>query len=414
MSSRPRSSLVALLALALVAIAARAGAQDADFAPESDAWNGLGRFVAIARERGVTLEIPARLDVGTLQPADALVIVSPNDELPAASLTDFMRAGGRIALGDDFGRGDTLLRTFRIGRGRPNRADALRLRGNEELLVARPSAGHPLTEGVSALVTNHPMVVYHPELEPIFSFGERDAVVLAGAVGAGRLVAIGDPSVLIANMLELRGNRRFAENLVGYLEGERGGRVFLITPGAVMVGRYGEPGADRPLHDVRAMLERLADVELPESALRIAAAAIAGILMVLAAGVLPRSSPYAGAAMFARPSVPGGFAGRIEWFSQRPANLGDPAMVYKLELEIELHRRLGLIAPVSIDDVANRMKARGMRADDVESARRLLGELAELREEWERGTRGDALPEARFRKILASGEALLEKVRNLG
>lgn len=415
----PRSptSLAAPLALALLGTFAlgtlTARAQDADYAPEGEAWNGLSRFVAIARERAA-LEVPARLDIGTLTPADAVIIVAPREDLPASGLTELMRAGGRVALGDDFGRGDSLLRTFRIGRGRPNRAEALRLRGNEELLVARPSAGHPLTEGVRALVTNHPMVVYHPDLEPIFSFGERDAVVLAGAVGSGRLVTLGDPSVLINNMLELRGNQRFAENLVDYLDGDRGGRLYLITPGAELVGRYGEPGADRPLHDVRAMLERLAEAELPEGALRIMAAALAGILMVLAAGVLPRSSPYVGAAMFARPSVPGGFAGRVDWFAQRPQNLADPAMVYKLELEIELHRRLGLIAPVSVEDVAARMKARGMRAEDVNTATRLLRELAELREQWERGTNGDALAEARFRRIVASGEALLEKVRRLG
>src|SRR5690606_20633598 len=140
---------------------------------------------------------------------------------------------------------------------------------------------HPLTEGVRALVTNHPAVVHHPDLEPIFSFGERDAVVLAGAVGAGRLVTIGDPSVLINNMLELRGNQRFAENLVDYLA-ERRGRLFVITPDAQLVGRYGEPGADRPLHDLRALLERAAAAELPEGALRIVAAALAGILLVLA------------------------------------------------------------------------------------------------------------------------------------
>ena len=343
-----------------------------------------------------------------------MIVVAPEADLPATGLTDFMRAGGRVALADDFGRGDTLLRTFRIGRGRPSRDDALRLRGNDELLIARARAGHPLAEGVRALVTNHPQVVYHQDLEPIFAFGDHDAVVLAGAVGAGRLVAIADPSVLINNMLELRGNRRFAENLLRYVAGESGGRVFLVAPSGALVGRYGEPGADRPLHDARVLLERLAAATIPPSAMRIAAAALAGILLVLAAGALPRSSPYVGAAMFARPSAAGGFTGRVYWFSERPANLGDPAMVYKLELETELHRRLGLVGPVSAEGVAERMQARGMRAEDVGTARALLSELAELREDWERGTRGDALPEARFRRIVASGEALLDKVRKLG
>ncbi|MDQ3035408.1 MAG: DUF4350 domain-containing protein [Myxococcota bacterium] len=391
-----------------------ARAQQRDFGPENEQWNGLSRFVAIATERGVALEIVTRLDMGTLRPEDAVIVLSPEQDLPATALTEFMRAGGRVALGDDFGRGDSLLRTFRIGRGRPNRADALRLRGNEELLIARPNAGHPLTQGVSALVTNHPQVVYHQDLEPIFSFGEHDAVVLAGAVGSGRLVAIADPSVLINNMLELRGNRRFAENLLTYVAGDGGGRVLLVGPSAVLAGRYGEPGADRPFHDVRALLERIAVAEIPPGALRIAAAALAGILLVLAAGVLPRSSPYVGAAMFARPSIAGGFTGRVYWFSQRRANLGDPAMVYKLELETELHRRLGLIGPVGADEIATRMRAKGMRAEDVDTARALLSELAVLRDRWERGAGGDALPESRFRRIVATGEGLLNKVRKLG
>lgn len=404
--------VIAAAASTALALPARAQSGD-DFAPDNDRWNGLSGLVEIARGQGVELELVERLDIGTLRPEDALIVVAPEEDLPAASLTELMRAGGRVALADDFGHGDSLLRTFRIGRGRPNRADALRLRGNEELLVARAAAGHPLTEGVTALVTNHPQVVYHQDLEPIFAFGERDAVVLAGAVGAGRLVAIADPSVLINNMLELRGNRRFAENLVGYVAGEGGGRVLLVPPRGRIVGRYGEPGADRPLHDLRALLEHLAQAELPPGALRVLAASLAGILLVLAAGVLPRSSPYAGASMFARPSVAGGFVGRVEWFSQRPANLGDPAMVYKLELETELARRFGLAWPVSPEQIAARMKARGMRAVDVEGARALLAELAALREEWERGTRGDALAEARFRKIVRDGDALLAKVRTL-
>ena len=411
--------LLTLISLSRSGVSAQSGQ---DFDPANAEWNGLSRFVEIAREDGVALEIVTRLDVGSLRPEDALVVLSPRQDLPAAALTDFMRAGGRVALADDFGHGESLLRTFRIGRGRPNRADALRLRGNEELLVARPVAGHPLTENVSALVTNHPQVVYHQDLEPIFAFGsgeaaQRDAVVLAGAVGQGRLVAIADPSVLINNMLELGGNRRFAGNLATYLlgqSGERsGGTLYLVPPGAVLAGRFGEPGADRPLHDVRAAIEAISRAEIPAGALRIAGAALAGILLVLAAGVLPRSSPYVGASMFARPSVSGGFAGRVSWFAQRPANLGDPAMVYKHELESELRDRLGLPARFGVEELAARMKARGMRSDDVAAARALHGELAQVHEEMERGTRGDALPEARFRRLVQQGDALLSRIEPL-
>lgn len=402
----------ALFAITL-GVASGAGAQD-DFEPRNESWNGLSRVIAIAAENEVRLEVASRLDVGTLRPEDALIVVAPRQDLPSGPLTDFMRAGGRIALADDFGRGDSLLRTVRIERGRPNRTDALRLRGNDELLVAVPTGGHPLTQGVRALVTNHPQVVYHPNLEPIFAFGARAneaAVVLTGAIGSGRLVAIADPSVLINNMLEFEGNRRFAVNLLRYLDGGRGGRIVLVPPTGTIAGRFGEPSADRPLHDLRASLERVARAELPERALRVGAAALAGILLVLAAGMLPRSSPYVGGAMFARPTVSGGFTGRVEWYARRPANLGDPALAYKVELESELHRRLGLVGRVGIDEVIARMKAKGMASNDLDAARALLAELGQLQDELDHGTRGDALTEAHFRRIVRAGEALLDKLR---
>ena len=383
-----------------------------DFDPTSTGWNGLSGLLEVAREVDVSLEIVDRLDVGTLQSADAVLLISPAAELPAAGLTEFMRAGGRVALADDFAEGDSLLRTFRIGRGRPNRAGAMQLRGNEELLIARPASPHPLTEGVSALVTNHAQVVYHQDLEPIFSFGPHDAVVLAGAVGSGRLVTIGDSSVLINNMLELRGNRRFAANLLAYLHGDTEGRVILVPPTAVVVGRFGEPGADRPLHDLRALIERLSAVTLPPMALRIAGASLAAILLVLAAGLLPRRSPYVGASMFARDPVPGGFVGRVAWFAAHRTNLVEPLMVYKLELETELHRRLGLVGRATLSDVAEAMKARRMSSEEVGRARMLLVELHELYENNQRGT-AEAVTEARFREVMRRGEALRARLGDL-
>ena len=227
--------------------------------------------------------------------------------------------------------------------------------------------------------------------------------------GSGRLVVLADPSVLIDNMLELGGNRRFATNLATYLAGEHG-RLVIAAPGTRMVGRFGEPGAGRPLHDLRTALEDLSEVNLPPEALKIAAAALAGIALVLAAGLLPRRSPYAGAAMFARPSVPGGFAGRLEWFSAHPASLADPAMVYKNELETELVQRLGLPRRTGVPQIVERMRQRGVPSGEVARARTLLSELARLSDEIERGTRGDTLGEARFRHLVREGEQVLGAV----
>ena len=84
-----------------------------------------------------------------------------------------MYEGGRVAIADDFGAGQSLLDGFRIERSAATGRRALRLRGNRNLLIATPGARHPLALDVRALVTNHPQVLHHGELEAIFSLSRR-------------------------------------------------------------------------------------------------------------------------------------------------------------------------------------------------------------------------------------------------
>ncbi|MBX7192914.1 MAG: DUF4350 domain-containing protein [Sandaracinaceae bacterium] len=421
----PERALVLLVALAGLAfglappaLAQSSGASSGpggDFATTNAQWNGLSGVLDVAREEDADLVVVSHLDLGTLTPSDGLLVVYPDEPLPTDDLSNFMRAGGRVAVADDFGAAETFFRAFRIGRGEPH-PDApsiLRLRGNRELLVARPITDHPLTEGVGAVVTNHPRVLFHAELQPILAVGERDAVVLAGAVGEGRLVAIGDPSVLINNMLELEGNRRFASNLLLYLRGDAHGRIYLLEPGGELAGRYGEPGADRPLHDLRALLERISSFELPPLALRILAFSVVVILLILVAGVLPRTSPYRADSMFREEPVAGGLSGRVEWYRARATDLLEPTLVYKLELEAALTSQLGLKLERRSPDRANpqemlaAMQSRGLPAQAREDARRLLDELAGLASGATNGT-APPVTEARFRNLVARGEAILE------
>lgn len=383
---------------------------DEDFATEGAGWRSVSRLMAIARERSEHVEVADRLDIGTLSPNDALLILHPREPLPSGPLTEFLRSGGRVVLADDFGAGDSLLATFQIGRASPNADRALALRGNPELLVARPRGTHRLASGVRALVSNHPAMVYHRALSPIFELSEGEALVLAGAVGSGRLVVLSDPSVLIDNMLELRGNRVFAENLVDYLDDDRGGRLFVVGPNARIVGRFGEPGADRPLHDLRTSLERAATFELPPLALRVASFALAAIAILLALGALPRRSPYRSERMFARAPAQGGFVGRVLFFARNPGNLFQPLMVYKLELEAQILERLSLTGPTRLRDVLDAMRARGMKDHEVNAMRTLLLTLDELREQMDRPTGPPKVAPARFRSLIATGERLLARI----
>lgn len=406
--SRTRVAALAGAVLALIPVAsARA---DPDYDPGSRAWNGLSSLVALAEDHGVPLEVTGPLDLGSLTPRDAVLLVYPDDDLPVASLAEFMRDGGRLTLADDYGTGDELLEVYRIGRIAADPDDAPRLRGNPNLPVAQPAARHALTYGITAVVTNHATTLYHPQLEPLLAFdGSGRGMVLAGAVGEGRLVAVGDPSVLINNMLEFRDNERFARNLLRYMS-ERGGTLYLVTPGTAMVGRYGEPGSGRPFHDLRTWLEELAGAEAPPLALLLGAIVVASILLVVAVTSLPRRSPYDGSSMFGPAGAAGGFVGRVGYFRQPSANLLHPLMVYKFELEGEIVRHLGLSGRTLLRDVLAGFRAQGLGDEEIDRARSLLLELDDLRDRQDRPPGPPRVTEARFRAMVAAGERLLGRL----
>jgi hypothetical protein len=340
--------------------------------------------------------------------------VGPRHEPTIEGLSGLLRAGARIALADDFGASGPVLRAFHIDQHEPSGNRELALRGNDALLIARPSGTHVLSARVDALVTNHPTAIHHEELEPIFAFGEGDALVLAGAVGTGRLVVISDPSVLINNMLELRGNRRFVANLLRYLAGVSAGlpaegpprRILLVPPEAPIVGRYGQPGADRPLHDVRAFLERLGRVEVPGVGLKVLGLSLVLIFALVASGALPRRSPYGARAMFVPATGYGGMAGRMAWYARTGADLLDPLLAYRFELEVELFRRLDLPSSAPMEDVERALGRRGTGPQLARAAVQLLAELREVADRADRGTVEPVSP-TRLKDAMRRGDAIL-------
>ncbi len=414
-----------VVALSLWSAASSALAQDpSDFDPDNTEWNGLSELLAIAEQRSHAL-VTRDLDASTLSADDAVLLVSPRETPLAEPLVAMMRDGGRVVVADDFGAGGAILETFHIERRAPRTDEGvLRLRGNPQLLVAHPAMQHPLTLGVDALVTNHPQVaVHHPDasrtterggpLPPIFEIAAGDAVVLAGAVGEeqhqGRLVVVSDPSVLINNMLQMRGNRRFAENLIEFVSRPEG-RVLIVPPDGRVGGHYGPSTLADPLSNLRTLLGELDRWSLPPAALRVLAASLAAILLLFGAGVLPKASPYGSASFATRPAQEGGFVGRVGWYAARAADLTEPFLVYKFELETELHARLGLSGRSSLMDVVQAMQKRGLSASEVEQARALLGELSRAEDRAERHAGDHPISETLLRSLVTRGDALLERV----
>lgn len=298
-------------------------------------WEGHSELYEIAKkELGADRVKPvATLDWSKVRSADGLLFIHPLQPIDAAAASQFMKQGGRVAVIDDFGRGEDFLRRFRIERVPLPARPVAALRNNAALAVAEPwvevvrgqiSAPHPVAANVKRVVLNHPMALLHPDLSPVLKVrcaGSEDAIVaVAGQVEKGRLFAMSDPSALINSMLRYPGNRAFGAALVRYLatDGDRSGRLFIAT------NRFQQEGAvdgeSTLLNDLESRLSDLAD--------SLAQARVDGLppwlLAILAAGVVAAAAVWVGRASakpykspmprYARPTplvARGGVAGRF-------------------------------------------------------------------------------------------------------
>jgi hypothetical protein len=397
------------LAAALGLRSETARADDADYSVDSSAWNGLGDLLGLARGLGIEVRTGARIDLKSLRAQDGLLLVFPRQPPARADLSAFMYEGGRLAIADDFGAARSLLEGFGVQRHPPPQvAPERRLRGNPNVVIAKAGPAHPLNVGVGALVTNHPQTLGHVELEAIFSLGgQSDAVVLSGAVGKGRLVAIGDPSALINNMLEFRGNRAFARNLLRYLS--QGGRLWIASPETELTGHYGTVANSDPLLGLRAGLRRLAQVRLPESAVQLTTLVIAALLLLGAVTALPRRSSYARAVSMPVVENSGGFAGRVRFFMRRDSNLLTPLLVYKDELERRLLTGLALKGESTLRELMDAMRNAGIERTLADETGALLNQLRELALAQDRAP-APRIEAARFHAMVAQGDRILAAV----
>jgi hypothetical protein len=378
----------------------------ADYAAEDHGWSGLHGLIDLARELAIDLRAPDRIDLAAVRPGDGILVVYPRQPPPAAQLTAFMSQGGRLAIADDFGAGEALLASLGVTRSDAPPRTARRLRGNLNLLIATATEPHPLNAGAATLVTNHPAVLRHPALHPVFGFEHgNSAVALAGVVGAGRLVALGDPSVLINNMLAFRDNRRFARNLVRYLSQD--GKLWLATPGTKITGSYPMPASGDAIGRIRVGLERLARLALPESALRLTSLFIAILLLLAAATAVPRRSSYVRAVSLPASETFSGFLGRLHLFQRPRANLLAPALTYKQEFERRLVSALQLRGRPSLSDVASALRKSGVAETRVAEARALLVELQQLAVAAERQSPPPRVCPRKLHAISSTGDRIL-------
>jgi hypothetical protein len=397
--SGQRSLLVVLVAaLALGALERFALALSLD--PHGEDWEGLAQFVAIARsevgkERVV---LTSKLDLRDLDRADALLIVHPTRPLKAGDLAAFMHAGGRVLLLDDYGTGDGLLAHFAIRRIPLPQRPAEMLRGNPALAIAEcdlTDGGHPAVRGVAHVVTNHATGLSHPALSPVLVVhgdGEPDVLLaLAGSVGQGRFLAVGDASIPMNAMLRYPGNRALSLALIRYAvddEGwnSRGGKLYVVANDFETIGGFETQGgiggaAGETRRIVVEALDGLRRDGIPPFLTYLAALAV-GL------GVLFWASARAGRTH--KPSVPrfvrvvpvasqGGVAGHAATVGAPGAARAAVMLELKSALEEQLATRLGLERTPSHDDLVVAVRAAGLLGEgDARALARLLATFARV------------------------------------
>ncbi len=215
-------------------------------------WEGCSSLLELARaELGDTRVLPlSELDWSDLRADDSILLLHPERTLSGDKLAAFLGEGGRVAIVDDFGAGNKILERFQIERVPAPSRPLSTLRHNPDLAIAEPvheplaghgTGVHTTVEDVDRVVTNHPMGLSNPQLTPVLKIRSIDGpdVVLAlagnfGKPAKGKLFAMGDPSVVINQMMRYPGNRAFAMGLIRYLaqgsDGEsRQGRLIILT-----------------------------------------------------------------------------------------------------------------------------------------------------------------------------------------
>jgi hypothetical protein len=384
-------ALLVCIATILASTDARAGAFDVN----DTGWEGASELLEIARsELGAPrVQAVAVLNWDEVQPEDGVLAIHPLQPMDADETTAFMKAGGRLAILDDYGLGDETLKRFHIERTAGPTRPVAALRNKPALAIAEPvidvvaghSQGpHPVAAHVQQLVTNHPTGLRHPNLSPVLkirSIGEPDTIIaVAGQVGKGRLFAMSDPSAAINQMLRYPGNRAFVAGLARYLVDDDGathrqGRLFIV------VNKFGEEGSfggkTSMRKDLESQLRAIANA-LAEARrdgfpgwTHIALAAVAALLLALWVA-RTTARPYKGPLPRYARAVPlvaqGGVAGRFAVL----AAPSSPRSLALLELKSALYEalvhKLALAADPTPDALGNLARKAGSLDDGAYSS----------------------------------------------
>ena len=346
------------------------------------------------------------------------MIVHPERALDVEGYARFLKAGGRVILLDDYGTGDALLAHFGMERVPMPSHPAEALRGNPSLAVAEPASVHPVVNDVARVVTNHATGIRHPDLTPVLEVGGASGppvlVAVAGAVANGRLLAVGDASVVMNSMLRYAGNKMFARNLLHYAAddeagGHGKGHVFLVEGAFEQAGTFGEsPETSVWAERARALRDGLAAVRAegfpPGMTYLFAALVGLGIVMWTGsrAGRTHKSSPP----RFTRPiplAAQGGVAGHAAIIAAPRTERLLAMLELKSALEEELCATMGLSEnPGHEELLATLGRSKWVAPEAIAHLRLLLLRMAQIETMMLSQRSGATMASVRDREVLAA------------
>ena len=241
------------VALLIVSMTAPVVSSSADFSIFNSGWNGtsdlavltyrLGKFVPsfTVQSSGTDITIEQlALTSAELDPAtSALVIIGPTKTFTASEGTlvgDFVRAGGKLLLADDFGTGNSLL----VKMGATSRFSGdlvmdLAYEKQPEFSVMFDLAEDTVTRNVSTVLLNYPssLIVSSSTTDTLASssiaswldtngnrlqeWGEPRGpypMLAREHLGSGTILLLSDPSALINGMRNNMDNAVLADNLI--------------------------------------------------------------------------------------------------------------------------------------------------------------------------------------------------------
>jgi hypothetical protein len=221
---------------------ASAAPEMADYDPHSTAWNGMAQFVALAEGMGFDVTPVSELEWSELGAKDILFLVYPLRRVDPNRLSSFVQAGGNVVIADDFGEGKDAMTGLGLLRAESRMPKASRYyEGRLWAPIATAQSDHPVARDVGEVVTNHPAALDHVEGATAVVGFDEGALVVAGARGTGRFVAVSDPSIFINRMQQepFHGNVALTVNILSWLSRDGNARHIVLLRGDVAM--YGDP-----------------------------------------------------------------------------------------------------------------------------------------------------------------------------